>query len=95
MIDAMITSPATAHKVTHLQTHMLPGRAAQMGYKAKRYKMADVDETEFKILPFIIETDQDVASTKTHVSGWTQLPKMAVYTRAWGSQTITRPSPAI
>ena len=56
MIDVMITSPATAHKVTESQTHMKPGRAAQLGYNAKIHKIADADETKFTILPFIIKT---------------------------------------
>lgn len=57
MIDVMITNPATRHKVTAFETHIVTARAAQIGYNnVKKHKMAGVDEAEFKTLPFIIET---------------------------------------
>ena len=58
MVDIMITGPATSFKVKTHETHLYPGRAAQLGFTGKKSKWrnADIEETEFKLLPFVIET---------------------------------------
>ena len=58
MVDIMITGPATSCKVNTHETHLYPGRAAQLGFTVKKSKWrnAGIEETEFKLLPFVIET---------------------------------------
>ena len=58
LIDVIITGPATMNKVTQHSTHLIPGQAAQLGYNGKKskWRLAGIEETEFKLLPFVIET---------------------------------------
>ena len=56
MIDVMVTNPATSTKINTQQSHLKPGITAARAYNVKLSKYKDVQQSEFRFLPFIIET---------------------------------------